>query len=108
VQVAILLIRKLIGRLSQQERQDLAQAFLRNDAGNPTYGGFKTMFQVVERLNVSPALVSYLNAEVAGQLRGMSQEAIYTSWVEAQIDGVMGQLRERSREEAERKRDLWQ
>jgi hypothetical protein len=108
VQVAILLIRKLIGRLSQQERQDLAQAFLRNDAGNPTYSGFKTMFQVVERLNVSPALVSYLNAEVAGQLRGMSQEAIYTSWVEAQIDGVMGQLRERSREEAERKRDLWQ
>ena len=28
------------------------------------------MFQVVEQLNVSPALVSYLNTEVAGQLRG--------------------------------------
>ena len=59
-------------------------------------------------LNVSPALVSYLNTEVAGQLRGMSQEAIFNSWVEAQIGGVIGQLRERSREEAERKRDLWQ
>ena len=108
VQVAVLLIRKIIGRLSKQERQELAQAFLQNDASNPTYKGFKYMFQVVEQLNVSPALVSYLNTEVAGQLRGMSQEAIFNSWVEAQIGGVIGQLRERSREEAERKRDLWQ
>jgi hypothetical protein len=60
------------------------------------------------QLNVPPALVSYLNTEVAGQLRGVSQEAIFNSWVEAQIDGVMGQLREQSREEAERKSDLWQ
>jgi len=108
VQVAVLLIRKIIGPLSKQERQELAQAFLQNDASNPTYKGFKYMFEVVEQLNVSPALVSYLNTEVAGQLRGMSQEAIFNSWVEAQIGGVIGQLRERSREEAERKRDLWQ
>jgi hypothetical protein len=108
VQVAILLIRKLIGPLSKQERQELAQAFLQNDASNQTYKGFKYMFQVVEQLNVSPALVSYLNAEVAGQLRGMSQEAIFNSWVEAQIGGVIGQIRERSREEAERKREIWQ
>jgi hypothetical protein len=108
VQVAVLLIRKIIGPLSKQERQELARAFLQNDASNPTYKGFKYMFQVVEQLNVSPALVSYLNTEVAGQLHGMSQEAIFNSWVEAQIGGVMGQLRERSREEAERKRDLWQ
>jgi hypothetical protein len=66
------------------------------------------MFHVVEELNVSPALVSYVNTEGAGQLRGMSQEAIFNSWVEAQIGGVMGQLRERSREEAECKRDLGQ
>jgi hypothetical protein len=66
------------------------------------------MFQVLEELNVSSALVSYVNTEVAGQLRGMSQEAIFNSWVDAQIGGVIGQLRERSREEAERKRDLWQ
>jgi hypothetical protein len=108
VQVAVLLIRKIIGRLSKQERQELAQAFLRNDASNPTYKGFKYMFQVVEQLNVSPALVSYLNSEVAGQLRGMSQEAIFNSWVEAQIGGVINQLRERCLEEAGRKRDLWQ
>jgi hypothetical protein len=98
----------IIGGLSKQDRQVLAQAFLQNDASNPTYKGFKYMFQVVEQLNVSPALVSYLNTEVAGQLRGMSQEAIYNSWIEAQIGGVMGRLRERCREEAEHKRDLWQ
>jgi hypothetical protein len=64
------------------------------------------MFQVVEELNVSPAPVSYVNTEVAGQLRGMSQEAIFNSWVAAsQIGGVMGQLRERSKEEV-RKRPL--
>ena len=108
VQVAVLLIRKLIGPLSKQDRQDLAQAFLQNDASNPTYKGFKYMFKVVEQLNVSPALVSYLNTEVAGQLRGMPQEAIFNSWVEAQIGGVMGQLRERCLEEAERKREIWQ
>ena len=108
VQVVVLLIRKIIGPLSKHERQELARAFLQNDASNPTYKGFKYMFQIVEELNVSPALVSYVNTEVAGQLRGMSQEAIFNSWVEAQIGGVIGKLRERSREEAERKRDLWQ
>ena len=108
VQVVVLIIRKIIGRLSKHERQELARAFLQNDASNPTYKGFKYMLQAVEQLNVAPALVSYVNTELAGQLRGMSQEAIFNSWVEAQIGGVMGQLRERSREEAERKRDLWQ
>lgn len=108
VQVAVLLTRKIIGPLSKHERQELARAFLQNDASNPTYKGFKYMLQVVEELNVSPALVSYVNTEVAGQLRGMSQEAIFNSWVEAQIGGVMAQLRERSRAEAELKRDLWQ
>ena len=108
VQVAILLIRKIIGGLSNQDRQELAQAFLQNDASNPTYKGFKYMLQVVEQLHVSPALVSYVRTEVAGQLRGMPQGAIFNSWVEAQIGGMMGHLRERSREEAERKRDLWQ
>jgi hypothetical protein len=101
VQVVVLLIRKIIGSLSKHERQKLARAFLQNDASNPTYKGFKYMFQAVEELNVSPVLVSYVNTEVAGQLRGMSQEAIFNSWVEAQIGGVMCQLRERSREEAE-------
>ena len=66
------------------------------------------MFRVVEQLNVAPALVSYLNTEVAGQLRGMSQKAIFNSWVEAQIGGVMGQLRERCLAEAELKTSLWQ
>jgi hypothetical protein len=108
VQLAVLLSRQIIGPLSRQERQDLAQAFLQNEASNPTYKGFRYMFQVAEQFGVSPALVSYLTTEVAGQLRGMSQEAIFNSWVEAQIGGVMGQLRERSRAEAERKRDLWQ
>ena len=108
VQVVVLLIRKIIGRLSQEERQELLRAFLQNDAGNPTYKGFKYLLQVVEELNVSPALVSYVSTEVAGQLRGMPQGAIFNLWVEAQIGGVMGYLRERSREEAERKRDLWQ
>ena len=108
VQVAVLLVRKIIGHLGKRERQELAQAFLQNDAGNPTYKGFKFMFQVVEQLGVSPALASYLNSEVAGQLRGMPQEAIFNSWVEAQISGVIGQLRERCLEEAGRKRDLWQ
>lgn len=108
VQVAVLLIRKLIGSMSAQERQDLAQAFLHDDASNPDYKGFKQMFWVVERLEVSPALVSYLNTEVAGQLRGMSQEAIFGSWVEGQIGGVMGRLRERCLAEAEFNADLWQ
>ncbi len=108
VQVVIVLARKIIGRLSEQERQTVAQAFLRNDASNPTYKGFNRMFQVVQHLKVSPALVSYLTTEVAGQLRGLSQQAIFNSWVEAQIGGAMGQLREQSREEAERKKDLWQ
>ena len=108
VQVVVLLIRKIIGPLSKHERQEIARAFLENDVSNPTYKGFKFMFQVVDELDVSPALVSYVNTEVAGQLRGMTQEAIFNSWVEAQIGGVIGQLRERSREEAERKRDLWQ
>jgi hypothetical protein len=108
VQVVVLLVRKMIRSLSKHERQKLARAFLQNDASNPTYRGFKCMFQAVEELNVSAALVSYVNTEVAGQLRGMSQEAIFNSWVEAQIGGVMGQLREQSRGEAERKRDLWQ
>jgi len=108
VQVAILFIRKIIGHLSKPDRLELAQAFLQNDASNPTYKGFKYMFQVVEHFHVPRALVSYLNAEVAGQLRGMSQKAIYNSWVEAQIGSVIGRLRERSLEEAEHKRDLWQ
>jgi hypothetical protein len=108
VQVVVLLIRKIIGPLSKHERQKLALAILQNDVSNPTYKGFKYMFQVVEAFNVSPALVSYVQTEVAGQLGGMSQEAIFNSWVEAQIGGVMGQLRERSREEAEAKGDLWQ
>jgi hypothetical protein len=108
VQVAVLLIRKIIGPMSKQGRQELAQAFLQNDASNPTYKGFKYMFQVAEQLNVSPALVSYLNTEVAGQLHGMSQQAIFNSWVEAQIGGVIGQLRERCLEEAACKRELWQ
>ena len=108
VQMAVLLVRRIIGHLSKGERQELAQAFLRNDASNATYKGFKYMFHVVEQLDVSPALVSYLNSEVAGQLRGMSQEAIFNSWVEAQIGGVMDRLRERCLEEAERKRDVWQ
>ena len=66
------------------------------------------MFQVVEQFHMPRGLVSYLNAEVAGQLRGMSQEAIFNSWVEAQIGGVIGRLRERCLEEAKYKRDLWQ
>ena len=107
-QVAVLLIRRIVGRLNQRERQELALAFLRNDASNPTYKGFKYMFLVLEQLDVSPALVSYLNSEVAGQLRGMSQQAIFNSWVEAQIGGVMDRLREQCLEEAELKRDLWQ
>jgi hypothetical protein len=108
VQVAVLVIRKIIGRLNNQERQELAQAFLQNDATNSTYKGFKCMFQVAQQFNVSPALVSYVKTEVAGQLRGMSQKAIFNSWVEAQIGGVMHQLRERSREEGEREKVLWQ
>ena len=108
VQAAVLLLRKVIDPLSKHERHELAQAFLHDDARNPTYKGFKRMLQVVEQLNVSPALVSYVKTEVAGHLRGMSQDAIFNSWVEAQIGGVMGQLRERSREEADHKRDLWQ
>ena len=68
-----------------------------------------TVSYVINRnRNVSPALVSYLNTEVAGQLRGMSQQAIFSSWIEAQIDGVMGQLREQCLEEAELRRDAWQ
>jgi hypothetical protein len=106
--VGVLLTRNIIGSLSKHERQKLARAFLQDDTSNPTYKGFKYMLGVVEELNVSPALVSYVNTEVAGQLRGMSQEAIFNSWVEAQIGGVMCQLREQSSEEAERKRDLWQ
>lgn len=106
VQVAVLLIRKLIGPLSARERQDLARAFLRNDASNPTYKGLKSMLCAVERLEISPALVSYLNTEVAGQLRGMSQQAIFGSWVEAQIGGVMGRMKEPSLEEDELNADL--
>jgi hypothetical protein len=108
VQVAVLHIRRIIGHINPRERQDLALAFLTNDAGNPIYKGFKYMFRVLEHLDVSPALVSYLNSEIAGQLRGMSQQAIFNSWVEAQIDGVMDRLRERCLEEAELKRDIWQ
>ena len=99
VQVVILLTRKMIRRLSTQERQALGQAFLQHDTSNPTYKGFNEMFHGVQHLNVSPALVSYLTTEVAGQLRGMSQEAIFNSWIEAQVDGAIGQLRERSRAE---------
>jgi hypothetical protein len=108
VQVAVLHIRRIIGRLSQRERQDLALAFLRNDGSNRTYKGFKYMFRVLEQLNVSPALVSYLKSEIAGQLGGMSQQAIFNSWVEAQIGGVMNRLREQCLEEAKLKRDIWQ
>jgi hypothetical protein len=108
VQVAILFIREIIGQLSKQDRLELAQAFVRNDASNPTYKGFKYMFQLVEQLQVSPALVSYFNTEVAGQLHGMSQTQIFNSWVEAQIGGVIGRLRVRCLQEAKHKRDLWQ
>jgi hypothetical protein len=108
VQVVILLTRKMIGRMSTQERQELGQAFLQRDTSNATYKGFNEMFHVVQHLNVSPALISYLTTEVAGQLRGMSQEAIFNSWIEAQVDGVIGQLRERSREETECEGNVWQ
>ena len=50
VQVAVLLIRKVIATLSKHDRQELAQAFLPKDARNPTYKGFKYMFQVAEQL----------------------------------------------------------
>ena len=108
VQVAILLIRKIIANLNKQDRLELAQAFLQNDASNPTYKGFKYMFQVVEQFHIPRPLASYLNTEIAGQLRGMSQEAIFNSWVEAQIGGVIGRLREHCLEEAERRREVWQ
>jgi hypothetical protein len=98
----------MIGRMSTQERQELGQAFLQRDTSNATYKGFNEMFHVVQHLNVSPALISYLTTEVAGQLRGMSQEAIFNSWIEAQVDGVIGQLRERSREETECEGNVWQ
>ena len=80
VQVAVLLIRKIIGSLSKRERQELAQAFLRNDASNPTYKGFKCMFEIVEQLHVSPGLVSYLNTEVAGQLNGLRKQFSTHGW----------------------------
>ena len=108
VQVAILLISKIIANLNKQDRLELAQAFLQNDASNPTYKGFKYMFQVVEQFHIPRPLASYLNTEIAGQLRGMSQEAIFNSWVEAQIGGVIGRLREHCLEEAEHKREVWQ
>lgn len=108
VQAAVLLIRKLIGALSEQDRRALTLAFLRKDAGNPTYRGFQSLFRAVERLDVSPALVAYLNIEVAGHLRGMTQEAIFGSWVEGQVGGVMGRLRERCLQEADFRADLWQ
>jgi hypothetical protein len=38
----------------------------------------------------------------------MSQEAIFNSWIDAQVGRVIGRLRETSREEAESKKDLWQ
>jgi hypothetical protein len=107
VQVAILLIRKILGSLSSQERQDLAQAFLRDDVSNPTYRGFKSMFRVLEHLQVPPALVTYLKTEIAGQLRGMSQEAIFNAWVESQVSSMMDWLRERCLAEAELKGELW-
>lgn len=107
MQVAVLLIRKIVGSLSKQDRQDVAQAFLQNDDSNPTYKGFKYMLQVAEQFNVSSALVSYLNAEVAGQLGGMSQGAIFNSWIEGRIDSAIGQLRARCLEEAERKSGIW-
>jgi hypothetical protein len=108
VQVAVLLVRKMFSSLGKQERQELARAFLQNDVGNPTYKGFKYMFRVIERLDVSPALASYLNTEIAGHLYGMSQQAIFNSWVDAQIGNVIGELRERCLEEAAQKKDLWQ
>jgi hypothetical protein len=108
VQIVVLVIRHIIGSLSKHERKKLARAFLQDDTSNPIYAGFKYMLRVMEEFGVSPALVSYVNTEVAGQLRGMSQEAIFNSWVEAQVGGVMCHLREQSSEEAERKRDLWQ
>jgi len=70
VQVAILLIRKIIGGLSKQDRQVLAQAFLQNDASNPTYKGFKYMFQIVEQFHIPRPLASYLNTEIAGHVAG--------------------------------------
>lgn len=100
VQLTVLLIRKLIGALSERERHDLALAFLHNDTSNPTYKAFESLFWAVDRLDVSPALVSYLNVEVAGQLRGMSQQDIFGSWVGVQIGAAMGRLRERCLEEA--------
>jgi hypothetical protein len=108
VHLTVLIIRKLIGALREAERQDLAVAFLQNDTRNPTYKGFERMFRVLYRLDVSPALVSYLKTEVAGQLRGMSQQDILGSWVELQIGRVMVQIRERCLEEADFKADLGQ
>jgi hypothetical protein len=108
VQVTILLLRKMIGRLSKAERQAVAEAFLRNDVTNLTYKGLNRMFQVVQRLNVSPALVSYLTAEVAGQLRGISQHAIFSSWVDTQVGGAIGKLRKHCIDEAKSNRLVWQ
>lgn len=108
VQLTVLLIRKLIGASSEGDRQDLALAFLHNDTRNPTYKGFERMFWVLYRLEVSPALVSYLKAEVAGQLRGMSQQDILGSWVELHVGRVMGQMREHCLEEEDLRADLGQ
>jgi hypothetical protein len=54
-----------------------------------------------------PALVTYLKTEIAGQLRGMSQEAIFNAWVESQVSSMMDWLRERCLAEAELKGELW-
>jgi hypothetical protein len=78
VQVAVLLIRKILGALSNQERQELA-GFPQNDASNPTYKGLKYLFHVVEQLSISPALFPTEHG-VAGQLRGMSQQAIFNAY----------------------------
>jgi hypothetical protein len=106
VQVTILLVRRILDPLRGQERQDLARAFLRADASNSTFKGFKSMFRVVRLLQVPPALVTYFDAEVAGHLRGLPQKAIFNAWVEGRIDDVMGRFRERCLAEAETEGDL--
>jgi hypothetical protein len=87
------LISALVTPLSDAERHAAIKALEQHDdPNNSVYKGFHYMLQVVEQIEVKPALLSRLSYEMVGQLRGLSREAIQSWWIEAEVPKLIDEI----------------
>jgi hypothetical protein len=90
VYAVIDLISTLIAPVPAKEKQAALEALERHDhEGTPLSRGFYEMLQVVEQLDVKPALRSRISYEIVGQLKGMSPAAIHAWWIAVEVPNLI-------------------